>query len=139
MTEAEISLIMRTLAENVKTYEQVVEVFISTDVTFLKFEPLLAATGILVATWRRADASGVWPLPSKGDRSRSDGRPVQPGSGLSCKCMTDSFVPCRLLSPFTGQVGVLFLQSLNQFQRYAYVRQAHVRERGLWNEPGAAT
>jgi hypothetical protein len=26
------------------------------------------------------------------------------------------------------QVGVQFLQSLNHFQRYAYVRQAHARE-----------
>lgn len=29
------------------------------------------------------------------------------------------------------QVGVLFLQALNHFQRYAYVRQAHTRERRL--------
>jgi len=26
------------------------------------------------------------------------------------------------------QVGVIFLQALNHFQRYAYVRQAHARE-----------
>lgn len=28
-----------------------------------------------------------------------------------------------------NQVGVLFLQALNHFQRYAYVRQAHAREK----------
>ena len=46
-------------------------------------------------------------------------------------------IPCYLLS--AEQVGVLFLQSLNHFQRYAYVRQAHVREKRLWKELGTAT
>lgn len=31
-------------------------------------------------------------------------------------------------SVFGLQVGVIFLQALNHFQRYAYVRQAHARE-----------
>lgn len=30
---------------------------------------------------------------------------------------------------YPSEVGVLFLQALNHFQRYAYVRQAHARER----------
>ncbi len=29
---------------------------------------------------------------------------------------------------YIAQVGVQFLQALNHFQRYAYVRQAHARE-----------
>ena len=32
------------------------------------------------------------------------------------------------------EVGVLFLQALNHFQRYAYVRQAHAMERKLLAE-----
>jgi len=32
------------------------------------------------------------------------------------------------------QVGLLFLQSLNHFQRYAYVRQAHAKERRMLAE-----
>jgi hypothetical protein len=36
------------------------------------------------------------------------------------------------------QVGVQFLQALNHFQRYAYVRQAHAREsRGVRDPSGA--
>lgn len=41
MTDAEISLIMRTLAESVKTYEQVVEVCISNYVISLKLRNCL--------------------------------------------------------------------------------------------------
>lgn len=32
------------------------------------------------------------------------------------------------MSPARSQVGVIFLQALNHFQRYAYVRQAYARE-----------
>jgi hypothetical protein len=32
------------------------------------------------------------------------------------------------------QVGALFLQALNHFQRYAYVRQAHAREKKIQSE-----
>ena len=32
------------------------------------------------------------------------------------------------------EVGVLFLQALNHFQRYAYVRQAHAKERKMHAE-----
>lgn len=32
------------------------------------------------------------------------------------------------------QIGVQFLQSLNHFQRYAYVRQAHTRESKMYKE-----
>lgn len=32
------------------------------------------------------------------------------------------------------EVGVLFLQALNHFQRYAYVRQAHAKERKMQAE-----
>jgi hypothetical protein len=33
-----------------------------------------------------------------------------------------------LIACFLWQVGILFLQSLNHFQWYAYVRQAHARD-----------
>jgi hypothetical protein len=36
---------------------------------------------------------------------------------------------CTDIPPRPAQVGVLFLQALNHFQRYAYVRQAHAREK----------
>lgn len=38
---------------------------------------------------------------------------------------------CTGLTRRLSKVGVLFLQSLNHFQRYAYVRQAHAREAKL--------
>jgi len=39
------------------------------------------------------------------------------------------FVPLTHAVGFCLQVGALYLQALNHFQRYAYVRQAHERER----------
>lgn len=34
----------------------------------------------------------------------------------------------ELMEVYYLEVGVLFLQALNHFQRYAYVRQAHAKE-----------
>lgn len=46
--------------------------------------------------------------------------PVRPVSYIIALATTDK--------PTAGQIGVQFLQALNHFQRYAYVRQAHAKE-----------
>ncbi|KAK7043132.1 hypothetical protein VNI00_008486 [Paramarasmius palmivorus] len=92
MSDTEAYLIMRTLADNVKTYDQVVELL----------------------SYLMPHSGGLLPL----------------GFGLFHhkesirEATVDLFNHIRQYP-----VGVLFLQSLNHFQRYAFVRQAHAREK----------
>ncbi|KAI3602752.1 spindle pole body interacting protein [Moniliophthora roreri] len=94
MSDAEAYLIMRTLADNVKTYDQVVELL----------------------SYLMPHSGGLLPL----------------GFGLFHhkesirEATVDLFNHLRQFP-----VGVLFLQTLNHFQRYAYVRQAHARDKQL--------
>lgn len=44
-------------------------------------------------------------------------------------CRSPTFLTIAYHVSLSAQVGVLFLQALNHFQRYAYVRQAHAREK----------
>ncbi|KAG6897530.1 hypothetical protein C0992_000515 [Termitomyces sp. T32_za158] len=97
LSDAEATLIMRTFADNVKTYEQVIE--------------LLA---FLIP-----HGGGLIPL----------------GFGLFHQKESVREATIDLFNQFRGfPVGVLFLQSLNHFQRYAYVRQAHAREKRILSE-----
>ncbi|KAJ6594580.1 stabilization of polarity axis-domain-containing protein [Mycena capillaripes] len=94
MSDGEVSTIMRTLAENVKTYDQVVE--------------LLA--------YLMPHGGGLLHLAFSLFHQKESVRDAT----------VDLFNQLR-----TYPVGVLFLQALNHFQRYAYVRQAHAREKRL--------
>ncbi|KNZ74933.1 Protein mesA, partial [Termitomyces sp. J132] len=97
LIDAEAALIMRTFADNVKTYEQVIE--------------LLA---FLIP-----HGGGLIPL----------------GFGLFHQKESVREATIDLFNQLRAYpVGVLFLQSLNHFQRYAYVRQAHAREKRILNE-----
>lgn len=91
ITEAETLAIMRTLADNVRSYDQVVELLSwlphGGGLLYLGFGLLHQREGVRDAT-------------------------------------VDLFNQLRAYP-----VGVLFLQALNHFQRYAYVRQAHAREK----------
>ncbi|KAJ6546440.1 mesa protein [Mycena vulgaris] len=97
MSEAEVSAIMRTLAENVKTYDQVVE--------------LLA--------YLMPHGGGLLHIAFSLFHQKEAVRDAT----------VDLFNQLRAFP-----VGVLFLQALNHFQRYAYVRQAHARERRMASE-----
>ncbi|KAJ7502504.1 stabilization of polarity axis-domain-containing protein [Mycena galericulata] len=92
MSEAEVSTIMRTLSENVKTYDQVIE--------------LLA--------YLMPHGGGLLHLAFCLFHQKESVR----------EATVDLFNQLRAFP-----VGVLFLQALNHFQRYAYVRQAHAREK----------
>ncbi|KAA1472050.1 spindle pole body interacting protein [Dentipellis sp. KUC8613] len=91
MCDLEAELIMRSMAENVQTYDQVVE--------------LLALSP--------PHSGGLLPL-SYGLFHQQE---------LVRDLTVDLFNQLRVFP-----VGVQFLQALNHFQRYAYVRQAHARE-----------
>jgi len=97
MTDTEVSAIMRTLAENVKTYDQVVE--------------LLA--------YLMPHGGGLLHLAFSLFHQKESVR----------EATVDLFNQLRAFP-----VGVMFLQALNHFQRYAYVRQAHAREKRMMPE-----
>lgn len=92
--DAEVSLVMRWLIDNVKTYDQVVE--------FLSY--LMPHSG------------GLLPLAFGLFHQKESIRDQT----------VDLFNQLRAYP-----VGVLFLQTLNHFQRYSYVRQAHMREKRI--------
>ncbi|KAJ7162232.1 stabilization of polarity axis-domain-containing protein [Mycena filopes] len=92
MSDGEVSAIMRTLADNVKTYDQVVE--------------LLA--------YLMPHGGGLLHLAFSLFHQKESVRDAT----------VDLFNQLRAFP-----VGVMFLQALNHFQRYAYVRQAHAREK----------
>jgi len=91
MQDAEVELILRTLVDAVRTYDQVVE--------------LLSQTP--------PHNGGLLPLSFGLFHQQEVVR------GLT----VDLFTHLRMFP-----IGVQFLQALNHFQRYAYVRQAHARE-----------
>ncbi|TFK25718.1 mesa protein [Coprinopsis marcescibilis] len=93
MSDAEAVAVMKTLADNVKTYEQVVELLSSVphgsgllSIGFGLFHPFEAVREATIDLFNQL-------------RSHS--------------------------------VGVLFLQALNHFHRYAYIRLAHAKEKRL--------
>lgn len=97
MSDWEVSTIMRTLADNSKSYEQVVE--------------LLA--------YLMPHGGGLLHLSFGLFHQKEAVR----------NSTVDLFNQLRAYP-----VGVLFLQALNHFQRYAYVRQAHLREKRILSE-----
>ncbi|KAI0078370.1 spindle pole body interacting protein [Panus rudis PR-1116 ss-1] len=97
MADGEVELIMRTLAENVRTYEQVTEL--------LSLLP--------------PHHNGLLPLSFCLFHQQETIRDLT----------VDLFNELR-----SYPIGVQFLQGLNHFQRYAYVRQAHARESRIQKE-----
>ncbi|KAF8070707.1 docking domain of Afi1 for Arf3 in vesicle trafficking-domain-containing protein [Lyophyllum atratum] len=97
MPDSEASTIMRTFADNVKTYEQVVELLSY----LIPYGGGLLHLGFGLFHQKEAVREST----------------------------VDLFNQLRAYP-----VGVLFLQSLNHFQRYAYVRQAHSREKRTLSE-----
>ncbi|KAL4072499.1 docking domain of Afi1 for Arf3 in vesicle trafficking-domain-containing protein [Scleroderma yunnanense] len=91
LPDSEVELIVRKISENVRTYEQVVE--------------LLALTPQHIG--------GLQPL----------GFCLFHHLEVVREAALDTFNELR-----AHPVGVIFLQALNHFQRYAYVRQAHARD-----------
>ncbi|TBU25631.1 mesa protein [Dichomitus squalens] len=91
ISDAEAELIFRSIAENLRTYEQVTE--------------LLA--------WLPPHLHGLQPLSFGLFHQQEAVRELA----------VDLFNELR-----AHPIGVQFLQALNHFQRYAYVRQAHARE-----------
>ncbi|KIJ61626.1 hypothetical protein HYDPIDRAFT_115800 [Hydnomerulius pinastri MD-312] len=91
LSDGEVELIVRSIAENVQSYEQVVEL--------LAYMP--------------PHAGGLQPLSFCLFHQQESVR----------EATLDIFNELR-----SHPVGVIFLQGLNHFQRYAYVRQAHARE-----------
>ncbi|CAA7263187.1 unnamed protein product [Cyclocybe aegerita] len=96
MQDAEALAIMRSLAEGVKTYDQVVELLASLPhgggLLYLGFSLFHQKEAVREHTVNLFNQLRVYP------------------------------------------VGVLHLQALNHFQRYAYVRQAHAKERRLFEQ-----
>ncbi|OBZ67772.1 Protein mesA [Grifola frondosa] len=94
MPDGEVELIMRTLAENLQTYDQVTELL----------------------SWMPPHLNGLLPL----------------SFGLFHQQESVRDLTVDILNSLrTYSVGVQFLQALNHFQRYAYVRQAHTKEMHL--------
>ncbi|KAI6040901.1 docking domain of Afi1 for Arf3 in vesicle trafficking-domain-containing protein [Pisolithus marmoratus] len=91
LPDVEVELIMRKIAENVRSYEQVVELLANTPLHLGGLQPLSFCLFHQQELVREATL--------------------------------DIFNELR-----AHPVGVMFLQALNHFQRYAYVRQAHARE-----------
>ncbi|KAK7448818.1 hypothetical protein VKT23_013548 [Stygiomarasmius scandens] len=92
MSDSEVYTIMRALADEVKTYDQVTELL----------------------SYLTPHTGGLLPL----------------GFGLFHQKESVREATVELFNRLRAfPVGVLFLQSLNHFQRYAYVRQAHAREK----------
>ncbi|TFK44659.1 docking domain of Afi1 for Arf3 in vesicle trafficking-domain-containing protein [Crucibulum laeve] len=91
MVDTEVLMIMRSLADNVKTYEQVVELL-----AYLPHGGGLLYLGFCLFHQKEAVREAT----------------------------VDLFNQLRVYP-----VGVMYLQALNHFQRYAYVRQAHAREK----------
>ncbi|KAG2136725.1 docking domain of Afi1 for Arf3 in vesicle trafficking-domain-containing protein [Suillus clintonianus] len=91
LPDAEVELIVRSIADSLRTYEQVVEL--------LAYMP--------------PHAGGLQPLSFCLFHHQESIR----------EATVDIFNVLR-----QNPVGVIFLQALNHFQRYAYVRQAHARE-----------
>lgn len=91
LPDAEVELIVRSIADNLRTYEQIVEL--------LAFMP--------------PHTGGLQPLSFCLFHHQESIR----------EATVDIFNELR-----QNPAGVIFLQALNHFQRYAYVRQAHARE-----------
>ncbi|KAG1797235.1 uncharacterized protein BJ212DRAFT_1289850, partial [Suillus subaureus] len=102
LPDAEVELIVRSIADNLRTYEQIVEVSILTFWT--------VGSSLLPP-----HSGGLQPLSFCLFHHQESIR----------EATVDIFNELRQ-NPYAA--GVIFLQALNHFQRYAYVRQAHARE-----------
>ncbi|KAF5346342.1 hypothetical protein D9758_011477 [Tetrapyrgos nigripes] len=108
MSDSEVYTILRRIADEVKTYEQVTEV-LSESMWFVAVSHVPQLLSHLTP-----HTGGLLPL----------------GFGLLHQKESVREATVDLFNRLrTFPVGVLFLQALNHFQRYAFVRQAHAREK----------
>ena len=128
----EASVIMRTLVENCRTYEQAVEASPSAS-RVASSTQLCTAPGYGDSDGRSHTAR-LRAVPSPRNRPRDDRRIVRPAPLDAGMYSLTTRVPRNTYYATYGQVGVLFLQTLNHFQRFAYVRLAHAREQRLQAE-----
>lgn len=77
MLDSEALAIMRSLADGVKTYDQVVEVGPNA-IVLLASESFANAASCIASPWRRVDVSRILPVSSKGSHSRMHCKLVQP-------------------------------------------------------------
>src|ERR1700761_7145491 len=91
MSDREAELIMRTLAEHVQSYEQVVEVpILSFSCSQRTHLPIDAC--ITTATYGGTFTSCTWPLPSAGAYTRYRGGSVGRFKGVSCECLNTPII-----------------------------------------------
>jgi hypothetical protein len=136
LQDAEVELIMRTLVNAVQTYDQVVEVrccCASFDlVRNSSLDPWTAAPLTDPSVHRWSPPPELRAVSPAGSRARPNCRSFHTITHVSGEFVdhTVRFFRRSLLISMNAcmQVGVQFLQALNHFQRYAYVRQAHARE-----------
>ena len=86
------------------------------------------AVGTCASSRRRTIASRFLLVPSTRVRARSDRGHFQRAKNPSGNSKPSLYTARQLMSLAWSQVGVISLQALNHFQRYAYVRQAYARE-----------
>lgn len=122
-------MIVRTISENVRSYEQIVEVCCLCCLLEMRRGIYLGhriVVGIIAPTHRRATASQLLLVSSKRVCARSHSGHFQRVENTPGNLSLSWCIARQLMS--VTQVGVIFLQGLNHFQRYAYVRQAYARE-----------
>lgn len=132
ISDREAAMIYRTLAENIQTYDQVTEVC-GVCIALRALRSLIHHTALVITASSppRPASSELRTVPSAGGSSRSECRDFQRASFLSgTRSVHSLWIDAHEL----WQVGVQFLQALNHFQRYAYVRQAHALESRLLKE-----
>ena len=136
MPDGEVELIVRTLAESIQSYDQVTEVRVS--MSYVE-QPCSSVPQLL--SLLPPHHQGLLPL-SFGLFHQQDvirdltvvifnelrSYPVSPASPI-----------LRVYPKLWVKVGVQFLQALNHFQRYAYVRQAHALEARIAAEENTLT
>ncbi|KAJ3571772.1 hypothetical protein NP233_g3548 [Leucocoprinus birnbaumii] len=117
LADSEVLAIMRTLADNVRTYEQVVELLSyivpqGQGLLHLGFGLFHQKESVRDATVDLFNSLRAFPV---SDRPRF--------------VTYSDLIWYAAVVTIRDQVGVSFLQSLNHFQRYAYVRQAYAKEK----------
>jgi len=90
---------MRSLADGVKTYDQVVEVCPNL-IVLLVFESFANAASCIPSPWRRVDVSRILPVSPKGSYSRMHCELVQ-----SVTCLPSESIAMRMLRTWLTKHG----------------------------------
>jgi hypothetical protein len=129
MSDAEALAIAKALSENVKSYDQVVEVSALGVLNCKALTRIQLLSCLPLGSGLTSVAFGLFhPLEQVRDATVDLLNQLRNYS-VSVEIFTTS-AP-NLTEVCSKKVGVLFLQSLNHFQRYAYVRQAQAKERRI--------